>query len=503
MKKILSLLMGLTLCFSALSISASAYETVSAGGSSLNIVRVPMDGTVIGEVMTAYGSVNHDISASEFINTAAGSGKNVVAAVNGLFFNSYYSDSNITFPDNCPLILTNLVQNGEVLAGGGEHNALILTQDGKAIIDRVDITPQAYVNGNGPANIWTVNGKNENSEAIIKITDEMTLPYTVGSGATAYLIQNGMVSTTYSEGQSVTLQSGQALLVFNAGSRSSHSAWGMVPSVGSSVEFKPSISYSGGSLSGSGVDIVGGGRMLIHNGQNVNGNSSYNASLDADPKQNATSVLQRSFVATMSDGSVVLGTGTASFAQIASYLQSIGATNAMSLDGGASSMLYENGSFVTSAGRELASVLVFTKTAAIPTSSDVYVNGELVKFPTYNVSGNNYVKLRDLAYVLDGTEKQFAVNWVASQNMVSIMPNSEYSTVGGEMASLAQGAPSSFALSNSQLEFNSEIVSPTAYNINGNNFIKLRDLAEIIDFSLVWDESIGAVIVDTDGTYKQ
>ncbi len=517
MKKAISIITALGITAS-MAVSAFAYETASAGGSSLNIVKVPMNGSVVGEVITAYGTVNTDISAWELVDAGKTGGKTVVASVNGLFFNSYYSGSNITFPDNCPLILTNLVQNGEMIVGGGEHNSLILTQDGQAIIDRVNVTDQAYINGKGPAQIWTVNGKNENAEAIIKISDEMTLPYTVGSGATAYLIENGIVSASYSAGQVITLQNGQSLIVYNSGSKSSHAAWGLVPSVGNRVSFEPSITYSGGSLSGTDFDIVGGGRMLIHNGQNVNTNSSYNAGLDADPKQNATSVLQRSFVATMSDGSVILGTGVASFAQIADYLQSIGATDAMSLDGGASSMLYENGNYVTSAGRELASVLVFTQSGsgattpttpttqsinAVSTSSDVYVDGELVKFPTYNIDGNNYVKLRDLAFVIDGTEKQFNVDWNGEKNLITLIPNRAYSKVGGEMASLPEGAPQSIVLSDSKLEISSETVSPTAYNINGNNFIKLRDLAEIIDISLDWDEKISSVIIETDGVYSE
>ena len=47
---------------------------------------------------------------------------------------------------------------------------------------------------------------------------------------------------------------------------------------------------------------------------------------------------------------------------------------------------------------------------AKPTASTVLVNGENVAFDAYNINDNNYFKLRDLAYILSGTEKQFEVS---------------------------------------------------------------------------------------------
>jgi hypothetical protein len=44
-----------------------------------------------------------------------------------------------------------------------------------------------------------------------------------------------------------------------------------------------------------------------------------------------------------------------------------------------------------------------TPQSASPTSSTVLVNGKNVAFDAYNINGNNYFKLRDLAYTLNGT----------------------------------------------------------------------------------------------------
>lgn len=511
-KKITALVITL-FCISALiSPVAMASSQVSAGGATLNIVTLSANSTV-GQVITSGNAVVEDEAASSLV-TKAGSG--TVAAINGLFFNSYYSGSQaISFPDNCPLILTTVVQDGQVISGGCACNAVLLYPDGTTSIDKLSIDPKAYINGGSDSiGIWTVNGANTNSEAVIHITSEMNLPYTVDSGSTAFLITNGKVTASYSGGTTLTLSGNQELLIYNSASYVSHKGWSLVPSVGDTVTFTPSIKTSRGATVTGDVDIVGGGRMLIHNGTNVNENSSYNSVLDYDSKQDAYSTLQRSFIATMPDGSILLGTGTASFSQIASQLLSMGATNAMSLDGGASSMLYENGSYVTYAGRELASIIAFSSLSsgtstttteptitAIPTSSAVYVDGEYVDFPTYNIDGNNYVKLRDLASVMNGTAKQFGVEYNSEINLVSLVSGSAYTSVGGEMATLPTGDISSVTAGASEILVDGNAHSPTAYLIGGNNFIKLRDIGEIFDFGVEWDEGLRAIIIDSSVGY--
>ena len=45
------------------------------------------------------------------------------------------------------------------------------------------------------------------------------------------------------------------------------------------------------------------------------------------------------------------------------------------------------------------------------TASAVLVSGKVVAFNTYNIEGDNYFKLRDIAMTLNGTEKQFDIGW--------------------------------------------------------------------------------------------
>ena len=47
----------------------------------------------------------------------------------------------------------------------------------------------------------------------------------------------------------------------------------------------------------------------------------------------------------------------------------------------------------------------------------IMVDGTRIQFEVYNTDGYNYFKLRDIAYVLDGTESQFGVSFDATLAM--------------------------------------------------------------------------------------
>ena len=149
---------------------------------------------------------------------------------------------------------------------------------------------------------------------------------------------------------------------------------------------------------------------------------------------------------------------------------------------------------------------------AVPTSSTVYVNGKAVKFESYTINGNNYFKLRDLAQVLRGTNKQFEVTWNSSLighspdgfvdkgGVVELTSNTPYTTVGGEL-NAGDGKTKTCNLSTSNIMKDGILVYPTAYMINGNNYFKLRDIGQIFDFGVEWDGSRNAIMIDTNKVY--
>lgn len=156
----------------------------------------------------------------------------------------------------------------------------------------------------------------------------------------------------------------------------------------------------------------------------------------------------------------------------------------------------------------LFSALPFSASAKLSvtdTTAQTYVNGNLVRPEAYNINGNNYFKLRDIAYYLNGTECQFSTDWSSDRNCIDITIGNAYTPVGGEGV-LADGTYSiSVSGSTASVTVNSNPVQLSAYNINGNNYFKLRDLADALGFGVSWSDAQNSVLIYTssDGQNAQ
>lgn len=137
---------------------------------------------------------------------------------------------------------------------------------------------------------------------------------------------------------------------------------------------------------------------------------------------------------------------------------------------------------------------------AKPITSKVLVNGTNTSFDAYNINGNNYFKLRDVAEIVKGTEKQFEVEWNPQMKAINLISNQPYTAVGGEMMQ-GDGKTKSASLNNSKIYQDGYEVGLTAYNINGNNYFKLRDIASAFDIGTTWDSKTNTVAIDTSKSY--
>lgn len=137
---------------------------------------------------------------------------------------------------------------------------------------------------------------------------------------------------------------------------------------------------------------------------------------------------------------------------------------------------------------------------ATPATSTVMVDGAAVAFDAYLINQNNYFKLRDLAYVLTGTGAQFEVSWNGVHNAISITTDEAYTVVGGELAG-SSGGNKTPVLNSARILINGTEVYLTAYTIDQNNYIKLRDLGEAIDFGVDWDGGSNTVLIDSTKGY--
>lgn len=137
---------------------------------------------------------------------------------------------------------------------------------------------------------------------------------------------------------------------------------------------------------------------------------------------------------------------------------------------------------------------------ACPSTQAVEVDGEKVAFQCYalkDANGNdtNYIKLRDLAYVLNGSRVQFDVNW---DGAVNIETGGAYIPNGSEMSTPFSGQ----RVCESAVVptyINERIVALDAIVLKDDNdgaytYYKLRDLADAIGFTVDWSAERGIVI---------
>ena len=137
---------------------------------------------------------------------------------------------------------------------------------------------------------------------------------------------------------------------------------------------------------------------------------------------------------------------------------------------------------------------------AQPTASRVFVNGVETAFEAFRIRDNNFFRLRDLAYALNGTEKQFEVGFDSVTGVITLTTGLPYTAIGTEMnpgqgvARRALPTPSEIYIDGGRLDF-------TVYNIEGSNFFRLRDLMSVLDVGVTFDAVTQNIGIDTSLPY--
>lgn len=131
---------------------------------------------------------------------------------------------------------------------------------------------------------------------------------------------------------------------------------------------------------------------------------------------------------------------------------------------------------------------------AVPARASVSVNGKQTKLPAYNIDGSNYVRVRDAAVLLLGTESGFDVQWNEGLRRVELQSRTVYEPLGTENEPLPAGSRTT-----------QSIVEPTvvdgvanmvaAYQMDGCTYYKLRSLGDLCGFQVDWNEETQTVEV--------
>lgn len=143
-----------------------------------------------------------------------------------------------------------------------------------------------------------------------------------------------------------------------------------------------------------------------------------------------------------------------------------------------------------------------TKVDAVKTKNTLILNGAEMSFPAVNIDGWNWLKLRDVAMLLNGTEKTFSLTYDPTTNIVDITTGGAYTPLGDELQD-ALANPVTAVASPQQIRLNGETVAVAAYNINGYNYFRLRDIAILLNFGVDFAEETGVITLDLTAAYKE
>lgn len=134
--------------------------------------------------------------------------------------------------------------------------------------------------------------------------------------------------------------------------------------------------------------------------------------------------------------------------------------------------------------------------AVVPSGQSLKVDEKPVHCEKYNFDGRNYFRLRDIAALLNGTPVQFSVDWDAQAQTVSLETGKSYTPNGTELDANAPDRSATSVYSSQIIKVNGQTVHwLTVLNIDGSNFFQLRELGEVLGFTVDYDEAENTALI--------
>ncbi len=131
---------------------------------------------------------------------------------------------------------------------------------------------------------------------------------------------------------------------------------------------------------------------------------------------------------------------------------------------------------------------------AIPKETEIEINGKRIRLFGYNINGNNYYKIRDIAFLLDGTKSNFAVDWNEEARVIEINLKTPYTPIGNENKG-SDTYERAVYLNPEKALLDGKTLELRAYKIDGSNYFTIREVADVVGFLVDWDEKAGRIIV--------
>lgn len=367
---LIAILLAAIMSFTAYAATGVTRTTATIGGATAQVIYIDMNvqNRAIVPIYPSTGISTATAASSIIADVSTG---NVVAAINGGFFDSYYDrNSSLTVASgNYPRVYSTILSEGKMLCAGGDVAAIGMDYNGDVYIDLVKLSPTVILRGSDTVTAWGVNTIYSDPSAIYVLTDSFNYPVNIPAAATVVTIQNKVVTSVANGRSAYITPDGVTTLVYGSTAYANAVQWNKQPAVGDSAIYHYSAVPSNTQTTAAWNNmrtVIGGGGILVKNGVSMVDHAINPTANDQLPDVPG----QRSFVAKTADGRLMLGTVNASFRAIANSLISMGIRDAIFMDGGASSTLYCETDFVTWPGRNLATMLAVVDEYNAPQKPD-------------------------------------------------------------------------------------------------------------------------------------
>lgn len=127
---------------------------------------------------------------------------------------------------------------------------------------------------------------------------------------------------------------------------------------------------------------------------------------------------------------------------------------------------------------------------------EIYVNGARTYYIGYEINGDYYFMLRDIAMSFRGTSSKLNIKWNSEKKLVEIITGQDYTDDGSLTTRVFEDSYTAYPTTATLLSYD-KVFNVKGYRIDGNNFFKLKDLENIISCQVDRDEKQNAIYITT------
>ena len=139
---------------------------------------------------------------------------------------------------------------------------------------------------------------------------------------------------------------------------------------------------------------------------------------------------------------------------------------------------------------------------AVKNTKKVTLDGEEVMVGAYDVEGYNYLKLRDVAAILNGKKCQFNVGYDKPTKLITVELAKGYEKVEGDLAEIKdEKAKANIRVI--KILVNGEEKEVKTALINENNYMQLRDLGSLVGLNVGYDKVNKVIMLKSDAEAKE